>query len=142
MSITLAVVGATGQVGEVMRGLLEQRGTKIDNLSQIGHNVVIGEHCLFAGQMAIGGSTVIGDRVVAGGKCGLVDNIRVGDDVVMGAGTIALANVPAGRVMLGYPAMPMPVQVAAYKALRRLPRILGRLGRAGDESVPNPGGTD
>lgn len=118
------------------------RGTKIDNLSQLGHNVVIGEHCLFAAQAAIGGSTVVGDRVVAGGKCGLADNIRVGDDVVMGGGSIALANVPAGRVMLGYPAMPMQVQVAAYKALRRLPRLLQRLGRDGDRTVPNPGETD
>ena len=117
-------------------------GTKIDNLAQIGHNVTIGAHCLFAAQMAIGGSSVIGDRVVAGGKCGIGDNLRVGDDVVLGGATIVMANVPAGRVMLGYPAMPMPVQIAAYKALRRLPRILSRLGAAGDRTVPNSGGTD
>ncbi|MBW7921383.1 MAG: UDP-3-O-(3-hydroxymyristoyl)glucosamine N-acyltransferase [Rubellimicrobium sp.] len=118
------------------------RGTKIDNLSQIGHNVVIGEDCLFAAQAAIGGSAVVGNRVVAGGKCGLADNIRVGDDVVLGGGTIALSTIPAGRIMLGYPAMPMPVQVAAYKALRRLPRLLQRLGGAAQGSVPNSDGTD
>lgn len=118
------------------------QGTKIDNLAQIGHNVVIGAHCLFAAQMAIAGSTIVGDRVVAGGKCGIGDNLRVGDDVVLGGATIVMANVPAGRVMLGYPAMPMPVQMAAYKALRRLPRILKRLGAGDDGTVPNPGGTD
>lgn len=115
-------------------------GTKIDNLCQIGHNVVTGEHCLFAAQAAVAGSTVIGNRVVAGGKSGIADNLRIGDDVVLGGGTIVLSNVPAGRVMLGYPAMPMPVHVAAYKALRRLPRLLGRL--SGDKAVSNVTETD
>lgn len=118
------------------------RGTKIDNLAQIGHNVVIGEHCLFAGQVAIGGSTVVGDRVVAGGKCGLADNITVGDDVVLAGGTNALSSIPAGRVMMGYPAMPMPRHIAAYKALRRLPRLMQRLGRIADDTVPNSGRSD
>lgn len=112
-------------------------GTKIDNLCQIGHNVVIGEHCLFASQSAVAGSTVIGDRVVAGGRSGIADNLKIGDDVVLGGGSVVLSNVPAGRVMMGYPAMPMPAHVESYKALRRLPRILKRL--AGDTRVPNKG---
>lgn len=101
-------------------------GTKIDNLCQIGHNVVIGRHCLLASQAAVAGSTVIGDRVVVGGKAGIADNLKIGDDVVLGGGSIVLSNVPAGRVMLGYPAMPMAQHVASYKALRRLPRLMAR----------------
>ena len=62
------------------------RGTKIDNLVQVGHNVVVGEDCLLCGQVGIAGSTRIGNRVVLGGQVGVVDNILVGDDVVAGAG--------------------------------------------------------
>lgn len=115
-------------------------GTKIDNLCQIGHNAVIGRHCLFAAQSAVAGSTVVGDRVVAGGKAGIADNLRIGDDVVLAGGSIVLSNVPAGRVVMGYPAMPMTAHVESYKALRRLPRILRRL--AGDKAVSNTGQTD
>ncbi|SMX36308.1 UDP-3-O-(3-hydroxymyristoyl)glucosamine N-acyltransferase [Maliponia aquimaris] len=98
-------------------------GTKIDNLVQLGHNVVIGRDCLLCSQVGVAGSTVVGDGVVLGGKVGLSDNIRVGDRAILGGATIALANVPAGRVMLGYPAMKMETHVEAYKALRRLPRL-------------------
>jgi len=103
------------------------RGSKIDNLVQVGHNVTIGQDCLLCAQAGIAGSARIGDRVVLGGKAGVGDNLQLGDDVVLGGGTIVLANVPPGAVMLGYPAMPMPRQIAAYKALRRLPRLLARL---------------
>ena len=99
-------------------------GTKIDNLVMIGHNVVAGENCLFCGLSGVAGSTVIGDRVVLAGQSGLVDNISVGSDVVVSAGTKVLSNVPSGRVMMGYLATKMSVQVESYKALRRLPRLV------------------
>lgn len=116
------------------------RGTKIDNLCQIGHNVVLGQDCLLAAQAAVAGSTRVGDRVVMGGKCGVADGLVIGDDVVLGGGSIVLSNVPPGRIMQGYPAMPMAAHVDAYKALRRLPRILRRL--AGDKNVSNDAETD
>lgn len=100
------------------------QGTKIDNLVQVGHNVVVGEHCLLCAQAGIAGSSVIGDRVVVGGKAGVADNLIIGDDVVLGGGTVVLSNVPKGRVMMGYPATKMQTHVESYKALRRLPRIL------------------
>lgn len=102
-------------------------GTKVDNLVQIGHNVVIGAHCLLCAQAGVAGSTTIGDRTVVGGKAGIADNLTIGADVVLGGGSIVLSNVPDGRVMLGYPATRMDRQVESYKALRRLPRILARL---------------
>ena len=98
-------------------------GCKIDNLVQIGHNVEIGRDCLICGQVGVAGSTVIGANVVLGGQAGLSDNITVGDRAILGGATVALANVPAGRVMLGYPAMKMETHVEAYKGLRRLPRL-------------------
>ena len=105
------------------------QGTKIDNLVQVGHNAIVGEHCLLCAQAGIAGSTVVGDRVVVGGKAGIADNLNVGDDVVLGGGSIVLSNVPAGRVMMGYPATKMQAHIDSYKALRRLPRILRRMGK-------------
>lgn len=104
-------------------------GTKVDNLVQIGHNAVIGEHCLICAQAGVAGSARVGDRSVLGGKAGLADNTTVGADVVIGGGSIVLSNVPDGRVMLGYPATRMAGQLESYKALRRLPRLLARLSR-------------
>ena len=103
------------------------RGSKIDNLVQVGHNVIVGEDCLLCGQVGVAGSTRIGNRVVLGGQVGVVDNITVGDDVVAGAGTLITSNAPAGRVLMGSPAVRMDQHVEIYKAQRRLPRILAQI---------------
>jgi len=99
------------------------RGTKLDNLVHIGHNVQVGQDCLLCGQVGIAGSTRVGDRVVMGGQCGVSDNIFVGDDVIAGGATKMFTNVPAGRVILGYPAVKMEQHVEMTKGLRRLPRL-------------------
>ncbi|MEO1639803.1 MAG: UDP-3-O-(3-hydroxymyristoyl)glucosamine N-acyltransferase [Pseudomonadota bacterium] len=104
-------------------------GTKIDSLVQVGHNVIVGEHCLLCAQAGVAGSTVIGDRVVVGGKAGVADNLIVGDDVVLGGGSVVLSNVPKGRVMMGYPATKMQTHIDSYKALRRLPRLIRDLAK-------------
>ncbi len=98
-------------------------GTKIDNLVMIGHNVEIGRDCLLCGHVGIAGSTRIGDNVVLGGKTGVSDNIFIGDNVITGGGTVVLANIPAGRVMLGYPAMKMDATMELFKGFRRLGRL-------------------
>ena len=103
------------------------KGTKVDKLVQVGHNVIIGEHCLLCAQVGVAGSAVVGDRTVLGGKSGIADNIAIGSDVVIGGGSIVLSNVPDGRVMLGYPAVKMQSHIDSYKALRRLPRMMSRL---------------
>lgn len=98
-------------------------GTKLDNLVMIGHNVEIGHDCLLCGQVGIAGSTRIGNNVVLGGKTGVSDNVFIGDNVITGGGTIVLANIPAGRVMLGYPAMKMENTMELFKGFRRLKRL-------------------
>jgi len=98
--------------------------TKLDNLVQVGHNVEIGEDALLCGQVGIAGSTRIGNRVVLGGQCGVTDNIFVGDDVVAGGATKIMSKVPAGRVVLGYPAMKMDQFLEASRNWRRLPRVM------------------
>mgnify|MGYP001952773437 CR=1 FL=1 len=99
-------------------------GTKIDNLCMVGHNVVIGDHCFFASMVGIAGSTRIGNHVVLGGQVGVSDNITIGDNVVAGGGTGIISKVPAGRVVMGYPAVKMETHLEMYKALRRLPRLM------------------
>jgi len=111
-------------------------GTKLDNLVHIGHNVQIGRDCLLCGQVGIAGSSRIGDRVVLAGQCGVNDNIFVGDDVIAGGGTKIFTNAPAGRVLLGYPAVKMETHVDIQKALRRLPRLAVRV------AALEKGGTD
>ncbi|MFT4999786.1 MAG: UDP-3-O-[3-hydroxymyristoyl] glucosamine N-acyltransferase [Paracoccaceae bacterium] len=103
-------------------------GSKIDNHVQVGHNVKIGEHCLLCAHAAVAGSTVLGDRVILGGQAGVGDHLVLGDDVIAAGATAILSNVPAGRVMMGYPAMKMETNIEAYKALRRLPRLVAKFG--------------
>ena len=102
-------------------------GTKLDNLVHIGHNVEIGRDCLLCGQVGIAGSARIGDRVVLGGQSGVVDNIFVGSDVVTGAGTLIHTNAPAGRALLGLPAVRMDAQIEAWKNVRRLGRLYAQV---------------
>jgi len=132
--------GSTIDAGTI-RATWVGRGTKLDNLVQVGHNVRVGEDCLLCAQVGVAGSTRIGNRVVLGGKTGVADNLDIGDDVVTGGGTIVLSNVPAGRVMLGYPATRMQTHIESYKALRRLPRLL-RDGFLRQNKVSNPGDSD
>jgi UDP-3-O-[3-hydroxymyristoyl] glucosamine N-acyltransferase len=103
------------------------RGTKLDNLVHIGHNVVVGEDCLLCGQVGIAGSARIGNRVVLGGQCGVSDNIFVGDDVIAGGATKIFTNAPAGRVLLGSPALKMETHVEAWKNIRRLGRLFDQV---------------
>ncbi|MDH2326347.1 UDP-3-O-(3-hydroxymyristoyl)glucosamine N-acyltransferase [Cereibacter sp. SYSU M97828] len=113
-------------------------GTKIDNLVHLGHNVQVGEDCLLCGQVGVAGSVKIGDRVVLAGQVGVSDNIFIGDDVIAGGGTKILSNAPAGRVLLGYPAIKMDSHVEIQKALRRLPRLAAKVAEL-QKSVSNPG---
>lgn len=96
------------------------RGTKIDNLVQVGHNVIVGQDCLLCAQTAVAGSAVIGDRCILGGKSGVADNITVGSDTLLGGGAIVLGSVPAGSFMMGYPAKQMLAHRAEQRALRNL----------------------
>ncbi|MCG6901642.1 MAG: UDP-3-O-(3-hydroxymyristoyl)glucosamine N-acyltransferase, partial [Rhodobacter sp.] len=116
-------------------------GTKIDNQVHVAHNCEVGRDCLFAGQVGIAGSVSIGDNVILGGQVGVVDNIFIGDGVVAGGGTVILSNAPAGRVLLGYPAVKMDTHVETYKAIRRLPRLAAQVA-ALQKAVSKPDPSD
>ncbi|MEJ6398179.1 UDP-3-O-(3-hydroxymyristoyl)glucosamine N-acyltransferase [Yoonia sp. 208BN28-4] len=127
-------VGANSTVDAgTIRATQVGRGTKIDNLVQVGHNVIVGEDCLLCAQAAVAGSTVIGDRVVMGGKSGAADNIKIGSDVVLGGAAIALGDIPSGSFVMGYPAVPM----LQYRAQQRQLRQAARPHKAVSKSTRN-----
>jgi UDP-3-O-[3-hydroxymyristoyl] glucosamine N-acyltransferase len=116
-------------------------GVKIDNLCHVAHNVEMGDDCLMAALVGIAGSTTIGNRCVFGGQAGVADNLFIGDDAIVTAATAVLSNVPAGRVMMGYPAVRMDQQTEMYKALRRLPRFMARFSGS-EKAVSKRGQSD
>jgi UDP-3-O-[3-hydroxymyristoyl] glucosamine N-acyltransferase len=104
-------------------------GTKIDNLVQIGHNVVIGRHCVIVGQVGISGSAELGDFVVMGGQSGLVGHIKVWAGAQIAGGSHPKEDVPPGARMGGTPAMPLTEWARQLALLKRLTQREGRSGR-------------
>lgn len=104
-------------------------GTKIDNLVQIGHNVVIGRHGVLAGQAGVSGSTHIGDFVRIGGQVGLAGHLKVGHRVSLAAQTGVMEDLPDGGTFFGSPSMPMQEAMKAAALYRKLPEIWKRLLR-------------
>ncbi len=99
-------------------------GTKIDNLCQIAHNVVIGRMCLIAAQCGIAGSTTLGDGVQIGGQAGIRDNIHIGSGVKLAACSAVMCDIPAGETWMGVPAREQSVCAREVVAARKLPEIV------------------
>ncbi len=95
-------------------------GSKIDNLVQIGHNVVMGRHCVIVGQTGISGSTELGDFVVMGGQSGTVGHIKVGDGAHIAGGSHPKNDVEAGARLAGTPAKPIRQWARELAAVTRL----------------------
>ena len=102
-------------------------GTKIDNLVQIGHNVVIGRNCLVAGQVGISGSCKLGDGVVLAGQVGLADNVKIGDRAVVGAKAGVINDIEGGKVVAGIPAIDGREALKIAGLTRRLPKLVEQL---------------
>ncbi|MBI4466451.1 MAG: UDP-3-O-(3-hydroxymyristoyl)glucosamine N-acyltransferase [Acidobacteria bacterium] len=115
------------------RGALDEtrigRGSKLDNLVHVGHNVRIGPDCVIAAQTGISGSVSIGARVMIGGQVGFGDHCRVEDDVVLGgqAGILPGKIIRRGQTVWGTPARPLDEFKKTYPYWARLPELVARL---------------
>ena len=96
------------------------RGTKVDNLVQIAHNVEIGEHCLMVAQVGISGSTHVGHHTVFAGQAGCSGHLKIGSGVVLAARAAAFKDVPDGATVAGVPARPHREWLKANANLQRL----------------------
>jgi UDP-3-O-[3-hydroxymyristoyl] glucosamine N-acyltransferase len=113
VSIDRATVGAT----------IIKKGTKIDNLVQIAHNVLVGEHSIIVAQVGISGSTVLGKNVTLGGQAGLIGHVEIGENAVVGAQAGVISSVPEGTCVSGYPAKPHREAMKLQASVQHLPEL-------------------
>ncbi len=98
-------------------------GTKIDNLSHIAHNTIIGKNGLFAGKFATAGSAVIGDNVVCGGRVTVTDHISICDNVQIGGLSGVSNSITKSGAYAGYPLLPIKLHLRAAASISALPQI-------------------
>lgn len=107
-------------IGETRVG----RGSKVDNLVQVGHGSLVGQDTLLCAQVGLAGSSEIGNRVILAGQVGVAGHLKIGDDAVATAQTGIPSDVPAKAVVSGYPAMENRQWLRAVAAFARLPELL------------------
>ncbi|HSG29659.1 MAG TPA: UDP-3-O-(3-hydroxymyristoyl)glucosamine N-acyltransferase [Candidatus Krumholzibacterium sp.] len=118
-------IGANTTIDRATTGVtLVRQGSKIDNLVQIAHNVVIGENSVLAAQAGVSGSTELGREVVLAGQAGLVGHIKIGDGAKVGAQGGVTKSIPPGTNVSGYPAREHSMARKIYAASTRLPDLL------------------
>jgi len=103
------------------------RGTKVDNLVHVAHNVRVGEHCLLVAQVGISGSTRLGHHVVMAGQSGAVGHISLGDGAVVTAKCGVTEDVAPGAMVSGFPSRPHKQWLKAMSSLFRLDELRGRV---------------
>jgi UDP-3-O-[3-hydroxymyristoyl] glucosamine N-acyltransferase len=114
-------IGANTTVDRgALRDTVIGEGTKIDNLVQIGHNVVIGRHCIIVAQTGISGSAELGDFVALGGQVGVVGHVKIGSGAQIAASSNVRGDVPPGSRWGGTPAKPVRLWFRELTLLRKL----------------------
>jgi UDP-3-O-[3-hydroxymyristoyl] glucosamine N-acyltransferase len=101
-------------------------GCKIDNLVQIGHNSKLGKFCIMAGNSGLAGSVTLGNGVIIGGSASIKDHTTIGDGAIVGAGSGVAGDIPAGKTVLGYPAVDARDALKQWAVLKRLAKDSGR----------------
>ena len=109
------------------------RGTKIDNLVQIGHNVEVGEHCIIVGQAGLAGSCKLGRGVVLGGQVAIRDHITIGDGALVAATSGVSEDVAPKTIVSGTPAVPHRQSLREHAAIRRLPELVVQVRKLQEE---------
>ena len=102
-------------------------GTKIDNMVQIAHNVIVGKHCILCAQVGIAGSVVIEDYVVLGGQVGVAGHLKVGKGVKAAGQAGITTTIEPGQFISGHPAMPYMLERRLHVLHRRLPELFKRV---------------
>lgn len=121
-------IGANSAVDRARSGETRiRRGTKIDNLVQIGHNCDIGEDCIIVGQCGIAGSVTLEHHVVLSGQVGVIDHLRIGAGVQVAARSLVTGNLRAGHVYRGTPAIDNNQYGRQQVGIRRLPKMIEQL---------------
>ena len=110
-------------VGDTVIG----RGSKIDNLVQVGHNCEVGEDVILVAQVGISGSCAIGNRAILAGQVGIADHVRVGEGAILTAQTGVPSDVEAGQVMSGTPCRPATLTRRIWAAETMLPELLRKV---------------
>ncbi|MDF2629672.1 MAG: lpxD [Symbiobacteriaceae bacterium] len=117
-------IGANSCIDRATSGVTRiGRGTKIDNLVQVGHNADIGADCLLCGMTGLAGSTTLGRRVTFAGRSASTGHLSVGDGAVVLGDAVVTKDQPAGAVLSGYPAGPHREQLRLEASLRRVPAL-------------------
>ncbi|MDE7411898.1 MAG: UDP-3-O-(3-hydroxymyristoyl)glucosamine N-acyltransferase [Paramuribaculum sp.] len=121
-------IGANTTIDRAMMGSTKVlRGVKLDNLIQIGHNCVVGEHTVMAAQAGVAGSTKVGSRVMVGGQVGLAGHIKVGDGAQIAAQSGIPKDVKTGARVFGSPAMDIIEYGRQACNIRNLPSLYARV---------------
>lgn len=121
-------IGANSTVDRATTGETRvKRGSKIDNLVQIAHNVVVGEDCIIAAQAGIAGSSELGKNVVLAGQAGLVGHITIGDGAMVGAQGGVTKSVPPDTAVSGYPAREHKKARRLWAYTNKLPDLFERV---------------
>ncbi len=105
------------------------KGSKIDNLVQIAHNVRIGENCIVIAQVGIAGSTKLGNYVIVAGQAGIAGHLQIGNKVTIAAQSGVMHNLADGQTVLGSPALPDKQTKRQMLALQKLPELLRRVSQ-------------
>jgi len=103
------------------------KGTKIDNLVQIGHNVTTGKNCIIVAQAGVAGSASLGEGVILAGQVGIVGHIHVGDRVIAAGQAGVTKSVPPDTKISGYPARPHDVAKRINACIHRLPELYKKI---------------
>jgi UDP-3-O-[3-hydroxymyristoyl] glucosamine N-acyltransferase len=102
-------------------------GTKVDNLVQIGHNVIIGKHCLVVALSGLSGSCRLGDYVTMAAQGGIAGHVKVGDRAVLGGRSGVISDIPGNQTYFGYPAKPMKDWSRQQVYAKKVPKLVQRI---------------
>lgn len=111
-----------------MGATIVKRGVKLDNMVQIGHNVVVGEHTVMSAQCGVAGSTKVGNWCMVGGQTGFNGHIQIGNNVKIGAHSAVPHNLKDGEAVFGYPAFEHTQFIRSSVVFKKLPEMYSEMG--------------